>query len=44
MEALPSGGGTGLPLGGEEETSGYKARVETLAIVSRFKCLLSSFS
>ncbi|XP_023341588.1 uncharacterized protein LOC111711452 [Eurytemora carolleeae] len=24
VEALPSGGGTGLPLGGEEETSGYK--------------------
>ncbi len=23
-EALPSGGGCGLPLGGQEETSGYK--------------------
>ena len=25
-EALPSGGGCGLPLGGNEETSGYKVK------------------
>ena len=26
-EALPSGGGCGLPLGGQEETSGYKVSI-----------------
>ena len=32
-EALPSGGGCGLPLGGLEETSGYK--VGSLGVICR---------